>query len=75
MNKTYVVSSSIDCVGHSNGYMYIRFKSGQSYSYAGVSQSVFRAVETADSVGAAFHCLIKGKYRYTRLGYDPFARG
>lgn len=73
MEKHYVVSSTIDCLGYAHATLYVRFKSGCSYSYDGVNYSVFDALSKAESVGSSFHRLIKGKYRYTRLGYDPFA--
>ena len=35
-NHTFVTSSNIDSVGYDEDTLFIRFKSGESYSYDGV---------------------------------------
>jgi hypothetical protein len=72
MEQTYVVSSTIDCLGYVRNTLFVRFKSGCAYSYDKAGYGVFDALRKAESAGSSFHRLIKGKYRYTRLGYDPF---
>lgn len=72
MRPLYVVSSNINALGYRRGKLFIRFNSGVSYSYDKVPFPVFRALEQSDSVGSAFHRLVRGKYPYTRLDSDPF---
>lgn len=75
LEKEVVVSSNIDMVGYADDSktMFIRYKSGISYSYSDVARDVYSALKAAESVGQFFHRFIKGKYTYTRLTADPFA--
>lgn len=72
MRPHYVVSSNINALGYSRGKLFIRFSSGVSYNYDKVPFPVFRALEQSDSVGSAFHRLVRGKFQYTKLDNDPF---
>lgn len=71
---TYVVSSNIDAIGFRLGKLFIRFKSGVTYAYDNVPFDYFDALQKVESAGKHFHRFIKGKFNYTRLNHDPFAR-
>ena len=68
----YVVSSNIDCLAFECDALYIRFKHGGTYRYDGVAFGVFDAMMKDESVGKAFHALIKNKYPFVKLDTDPF---
>lgn len=72
ITPTYVPSSNLDAIGYRLGKLYVRFKSGASYVYDKVPYDIFDALEKAESVGQAFHRLVKGKYHYDRMKFDPF---
>ena len=72
MRPTYVVSSNINCLGYARGKLFIRFNNGCTYSYDRVPFPVFRTLKESDSVGSAFHRLVRGKFPYTKLDHDPF---
>ena len=72
MKAYYVVSSNINCLGYQRGRLFVRFNSGQTYSYDKVPFPVFRTLKESDSVGNAFHRLVRGHYPYQKLEQDPF---
>lgn len=72
MKPTYVVSSNINCLGYRRGQLFIRFNSGQTYSYDGVPFPVFRTLKESSSVGQAFHRLVRGHFPYKKLDSAPF---
>ena len=49
------------------GDLYVEFKSGKSYRYYGVEQSVYNKFLTAESMGKYFNKEIKGYYDYEEL--------
>ena len=72
MNMTPVKSSQIESIGHyeETQVLCVRFKSGDTYEYDGVSPEVFNDFLTAESVGAYFGKNIRGQYEYTKLERD-----
>jgi len=56
MQLTPVSSSSIDAIGHDadSNTLQVRFASGQTYEYSGVTPEEHEALRTAPSVGAHF---------------------
>lgn len=72
MTPTYVVSSTINAIGYSLGKLFVRFKSGTSYSYDNVPYDIYDALKKAESCGQFLHRAVKGKFKYTRLSNDPF---
>lgn len=72
LQPVYVISNNIDCVAHDQRTLFIRFKSGETYSYDGVPYDHFDALQKVESAGKFFHRFIRGKFRYTRLSRDPF---
>lgn len=40
------------------GYLYVAFKNGNIYQYAGISRSNYRAILTAESIGSALYNLV-----------------
>lgn len=70
---TYLVSENLDCIGYRLGQLFIRFRSGGTYSYDKVPFDYFDALPKVESAGKFFHQFIRGKFRYTRLDSDPFA--
>lgn len=73
MKQQQVVSSNISRVGHDGVSLFIRFNSGESYSYSGALPDIFVKLTKAESVGRAFHQLVKNKYPHQHLDTDPFA--
>ena len=69
---TYLVSDNLDCIGFRLGTLFIRFKSGISYSYNGVPFDYYDALQKVESAGRFFSQFIRGKFRYTKLEADPF---
>ena len=63
-----VRSSTIDSVGYDEPTktMKVKFKSGGTYSYAGVPKDEHDRLVTASSVGSHFHKHIKSKYKGTK---------
>lgn len=72
LSPTYIVSSNIDCVAHRRNQLFIRFKSGETYSYDGVPYDHFDALQKVESPGQFFHRHIRSKFPYTRMEADPF---
>lgn len=72
VTPTFVESSNIECLGHENDTLFIRFKSGESYAYSEAARGLFQALCASESVGKAFHRMVKGKLHYRRLDRDPF---
>lgn len=62
-------SSQIKRLGYdaTSGNLQIRFKTGATYEYDGVTPEEFDALASADSHGKAFGSLIRGKKEYRRL--------
>lgn len=48
-------------------HLYVRFKNGRTYRYAGVPTAVYDAFVAADSKGTFFNARIQGRYSYTQL--------
>ena len=72
---TFVSSSNLDCIGYKLGVLYVRFNSGQCYSYKGVPFDTFDALRNAESVGGFFCAKIKkGGFNYGLLKDDPFEK-
>lgn len=59
-------SSNIEAVGYANGTLTIRFKSGGTYDYAGVTPEQYHAFVNAESVGSHFHNHIRGKFEVAK---------
>lgn len=74
MKAHYVVSSNINCLGYQRGRLFVRFNSGQTYSYDKVPFPVFRTLKESDSVGNTFHRLVRGHFPYHKLEQDPFVK-
>ena len=47
--------------------LFVRFKTGRTYRYAGVPSSVFSAFSRADSKGSFFNAQIQGRYSYSQI--------
>jgi len=60
-------SSSIAAFAYSaeDLQLYVRFKNGRSYRYAGVPEAVYAAFIGADSKGSFFNAQIQGRYAYS----------
>lgn len=64
-------SSNIESINYneSEQLLFVEFHSGGVYKYSGVPREVFDAMSNAESVGKAFHSLIrKGGYAYEKVG-------
>lgn len=67
MNWIPVSSSNLDAVAYENGILYVQFKSGWTYSYQNVPESVYQGLMAASSHGKYFAAYIKNSYPYTRI--------
>jgi hypothetical protein len=47
--------------------LYVRFKNGRTYRYAGVPPSVFEDFADAGSKGAFFNAEVQGNYPYSQI--------
>ena len=70
---THLTSSNLDVAGYRQGRLFIRFKSGCTYSYDRVPFECYQGLVDADSCGQFFHREIRGKYQYTKMEQDPFS--
>lgn len=73
LEPTFLISENLDAIGYKLNKLFIRFRSGGSYSYDDVPFDYFDALQKVESAGKFFHQFIRGKFRYTRLANDPFA--
>lgn len=62
-------SSNIAATGHdpATNTLHVRFTSGHTYSYDGVSAAEHSALRAAPSVGSHFHKFIRSKYEGVRV--------
>ena len=77
LSPTYINSSNIDAIGYKLGQLFIRFKSGVTYSYDNVPFSYFDSLQKVESAGQFFHRFIRNHkdFHHTRLDFDPFMKG
>lgn len=64
-------SSNIEQIRYDddNKTLFVYFHSGGAYAYYGVPQEVFQVLIDSESVGIAFHKLIRnGGYEYEKVG-------
>lgn len=73
IKPVHVSSSNLDAIGYHRGDLYIRFKNGGVYAYQKVPFTVYTELEKAESVGKAFHALIRDAYPFSKLDSDPFS--
>jgi len=57
-----VKSSNVEAIGHAGDELFVRFKSGGTYIYSGVSAAMHKLVMEADSIGKFVASEIRGKY-------------
>lgn len=67
MSKTNVNSSVIDSIKYENGMLAVYFKSGNTYVFQGVSNSVANGFLAAGSKGKYFNSNIMGKYNSIKI--------
>lgn len=67
-----VSSSNIAKAGYDGESLYLLFNSGIAYRYPGVSQSLYNALVSADSVGSFFHRAIRNVFQHERLEAHQF---
>jgi len=67
MERQRVASSDISSIGYAEGTLEIRFHSGGTYQYFGVSEDVYHALMTAVSHGSYFQKHIRGRYRFKKI--------
>ena len=65
----YSNSSNIDKTSYDEEKktMYIKFKSGGSYTYEGVPLEIYNGMQTSPSAGRYFHAVIKKNYPYKKV--------
>jgi len=69
MNRIPVSSSNVAAVGYDSETqtLEIEFNNGGVYQYFDVSQNIYEALISAESVGKFLNGHIKGYYRYARV--------
>lgn len=70
MLREPVNSSSIKSIGYSidDKELEVEFKTGDIYLYYNIPQLIYKQLMNADSIGSAFHFLIReGDYSYTKI--------
>jgi hypothetical protein len=71
---THLVSDLIDCIAWESFRLYVRFKSGPTYSYKDVPYDYFDSLCKAESAGQWFHHNIKKNKAilFRKEPNDPF---
>lgn len=59
-------SSTITSIDHKDGKLHVEFKSGGTYHYADVPESIFHEMKAAPSAGKFLHANIKGKFQHAK---------
>lgn len=62
-----VESSTIKEIAYENNELYVKFTSGSTYRYKGVSKELFESLKNSESKGKFFGANIKNKFEYERL--------
>lgn len=62
-----IKSSQIESIGHSGDTLAVKFRSGGTYHYHGVSAAKFAELQKADSIGSHLHKHIKPHHKFTKL--------
>ena len=62
-----VKSSNILRIGYDAGTLIVEFKSGEKYSYSGVTVKEHQELTEANSVGSHFHAKIRLKYQGKKI--------
>lgn len=70
MLQATVVSTNIDKVGFQDNQLFIRFRSGITYQYDNVCDSVYFALTRAESAGQFFHRFVNKKYTFKKLDQE-----
>ena len=65
-----VKSGQIESIGHEGNTLAVKFKSGGTYHYHGVSASQFAELQKAESMGSHLHKHIKGVHDYQRINEE-----
>lgn len=67
---TPVQSSNIEAIGHDpvTNELHVKFKTGATHIYAGVTAEQHDAMRDAESVGKHFHAHVKGKFESRKVG-------
>ncbi len=63
-----VKSSQIESVGHHGDTLAVKFKSGGTYHYHGVSADDFAKFQNAESLGSHLQTHIKGNFKFSKIG-------
>ena len=68
MNRTPVTSSNVVAVGYDTDTLTleVEFKDGAVYQYFDVSETVYRELLSASSIGQFMHANIRNTYRYAK---------
>lgn len=57
MNMISVSSSAVESIGWEDEVMYVRFTSGSTYAYYGVSFDTYESIKDSSSIGRAVGAL------------------
>lgn len=67
ITRNPVQSSTIASIGYAGGVLEIEFKSGGVYRYSGVTPDIYQQLMEGESVGKAFHALVKNKFEHVKI--------
>lgn len=69
MEHKPVKSTNVQSVGYDQQqrHLEVKFRGGTHYRYFNVPQDVYDDLMGSESVGQAFHTLIKGKFEHEKL--------
>lgn len=65
-----VKSGQISEIGHDGDTLSVKFKSGGTYHYHGISAAEFDKLRHAESLGSYLHKHIKPKFKFTKLAEE-----
>lgn len=68
-----VVSQSVEAIGWRNSVLHVRYKSGKTFMYREVPESIFKRALASESVGAFLHRNVKAHFPHTSFEHAPNA--
>lgn len=62
-----VDSSNIEKIAYRDNNLYVKYKSGNTYMYEGVTNGVWKGLVKAESKGKFMNSVIKENYKYIKI--------
>lgn len=64
---TPVKSSNIEAIGYRGTELFVRFKGGGLYTYAGVPSEVYHGLLSSESPGGYFRSKVRGQFKHSQV--------